>query len=653
VVWFGFRLLAGRTVLPVRRFLRFFVMGMVGAGFASLVAQRILTTWADVETVSWSTGPVVEELFKAIPILVVVLVLTDGRRLTTGDAVMAAIATGLGFQFLEGNFGTLTTGEAGNWHETVWPLSYPFGVKGDWTYFVGHGVTAGLVGLAAVVGLRLRGRVLGWVLAALALALGTFSHILFNWKTVTADYLFGGNKPEAVAKSSSLVEWIHDVTLQGRLVFFLLVFGTIAAVWWEGRRCARRLGDRPELVLADEWVRPITAVEWAVAVQRVPAGRRIVTGTLAFFRQRRALALALLDDTDPAAASYRAHLEDRLAHRIEELDVPSDRRWLPPRAARRQVASRFVRRTMPAIVAMVALVLFMSVALSSLGDWVDRAYSTAVAVALLGLALAFAVLRTRRFTQRPRPDRSTSDGDALVAYHAQALMLGSGFLSAAFGLVALASTDAVIAGAQFVTQYGSGWVTAGGSLAVAGAVGTLLSVGAPDAPDPCQGLADEAANADADLANLEAEASALYDDAVATYANAVAKGMDPAAIGRDGVVGYGMTLASGSGQDPMRVPTDSPWLQPVNRGDAVAGAAPSSNGGGEGSGARPGAPPADDDSIFVMSDGVRLRVPVRIDPPRTFGTTRAGGLPHLPPASPQQLVEALTPKALVEERFRG
>src|SRR5438105_11479333 len=81
VIWLGFRLIAGRTVLPARRFVRFFVMGMVGGGFASLVAQRIMTNWADVETVSWSSGPVIEEVFKALPVLVVVLLLVDGRRL--------------------------------------------------------------------------------------------------------------------------------------------------------------------------------------------------------------------------------------------------------------------------------------------------------------------------------------------------------------------------------------------------------------------------------------------------------------------------------------------------------------------------------------------------------------------------------------------
>ena len=649
VIWLGFRLLAGRTVLPARRFARFFVMGMVGAGFASLVAQRIMTNWADVETVSWSSGPIIEEVFKAIPVLVVVLLLIDGRRLAIGDAVMAGIATGLGFQFVEGNFGVLTTAEAGNWHETVWPLSYPFGLKGDWTYFMGHGVTAGLVGLAAVVGLRLRGRLLGLLFATVALALGTFSHIIFNWKAVTADYLFGGNSPEAVAKSSDVVEWINDVTLQGRLIFFLLGFGTIAAVWWEGRRCSRVLHDRHDLVLADEWVRPITAVEWTVALQRVPAGRRIVTGTLAFFRQRRALALALLDrSNDPPSQSYRAHLDERLAHRIEELDVPSDGRWLPPASARRAVVARFVRRTVPAIVAMVALLLLFSIALSSLGSWADRIYSTAVALVLIGLGLAFAVLRARRFLQRPHPDRATSDGDALVGYHAQAMMLGTGFLSAVFGLVALASTDAVVSGAEFVTQYGSDWVKAGGSLGALGAVGAMLAVGAPDAPDPCQGLADEAANADADLENLEAEATALYDDAVATYANAVAKGMDPAAVGRDGVVGLGVSLPSNGPRDPLTFPTDSSWLQPGAGANPVAGSNPTS-GTGTGPGATGGnggssSRPPDDDRIFVMSDGTRLKVPIRIPPPRSFGATRSRGLPRLPTAgAPQRLVEAPPP----------
>jgi len=623
-VFFFWRIFAGRTVQPTRRFMRFFLLGMVGAGLGSLLCQRIATIWIDVGTVSWSVGPVIEEVLKATPIAILVLVLGDAVRLSIGDVVMAGVATGLGFEFLEGNFAVLSHGQASGWQETFWPLAHPFGLSGDFAYFVGHGVTVGLVALAAIVGLRLWGRAVAWVCTIGALALVTFTHVMFNWKSVKSEQFFG--ELQSVAKSSTAVERLYDVTLQGRLPFYLLLVGLVIGVTLEGRQCARAIKGRRDLVLDDEAARPVTAIEWAVALQRVPAGRRVVTETMAFFRERRALALAFVHEGTDSARPYREGLDQHLVHQLAELDVPSDGRWLPPRAMAGRMALRFSRRTALALVASAATVLFFSVAITTLGKWVDQVYSAALAVVLVALGAVFAGRRLQVFLRRPHPDRMQADGSALTGHHVQALSLGCSALSSAIGVIALFGSKAVVAGGAFVTQAASEWVSLGGRIATVAGVGAMLTSSAPDPPDPCQGLIDETEAADAEIASLDQQAKAAYENAASLYTQAVAGGAQPDALVSMVPDAQGMSLASAPKLDhslPEWRP--EPYTVPAASGD-----------GGR------AAPSTGDDSILVMPDGTRLKVPLRTNPPRSFGTTKGASSTARTPMTPEQLVEQLT-----------
>src|SRR5207245_10458869 len=161
-----------------RRFLHLFAWGCIGATAVSLLVARLLSIRMGTASYSYSAGPVVEELAKAAPVLLIAFVWRDGRRLTITDLALIGLASGLGFEFAESNLRALTRGTIAHDVADVTPFiaGLLIGI-GGLVVAAGHGVWTGVVGLAAGLGRRLWPKSgFAWLPAVLAIGWGSLDH---------------------------------------------------------------------------------------------------------------------------------------------------------------------------------------------------------------------------------------------------------------------------------------------------------------------------------------------------------------------------------------------------------------------------------------------------------------------------------------------
>src|SRR5438309_7117486 len=183
LLWVECRLLSGRPTVAPGRFFLAFCFGTIGATVLSLLLERVGDAFITPAHVGYTLGPPVEELAKALPLILIAFVWRDGRRLGIADLTLLGVATGLGFEFVETNLRALASGSLANGLSDVTPLIPGWrGGPGGSVWSAGHAVWTGLVGLACGVGLRLwpRGR-WAWLPAVPALFVVTLDHALFNY----------------------------------------------------------------------------------------------------------------------------------------------------------------------------------------------------------------------------------------------------------------------------------------------------------------------------------------------------------------------------------------------------------------------------------------------------------------------------------------
>ncbi len=477
VLWLECRILAGRVSISAPRFFLFFYFGCLGSSLLSLFLQNLPFFQLAAEQnahydwvypTTWLAGPPIEELSKALPVLVLAFLLSTGRRLTVADLTLAGFTTGLGFGFVEANFRLVASGAAPS-VSNLWTLGYEQETRwGDATYTIytaGHHVSAALVGLAAGIGLRLwpRRRWLASIPAVLMLALVTFDHSMWNWKLQHMSTLGG-----VFLEAPKLIERFYSLTQHGFIEILLLPLGLVLASWWEGRWCWRAIKERADLFLPGE-IKPYVLGEWAIAFSRLPFGPRTVFRTLSFFLHRRAYALAAAQVARfPAGAEHpvdTAYLGQRVAQECKLVAAPERSPWFPGHGKGRRFGA-WLRQHSVLLLMQLGIVLFFLVRRSSLPSWfADFLYSDLFGKFILITALGYVLWRLYSFYRQPRPDSARSSGETLAVFHTGWMLMGAAVVSIFLPLLAwLLGKPALLAGLTNISSAEQYWRQNGGDL---------------------------------------------------------------------------------------------------------------------------------------------------------------------------------------------
>jgi RsiW-degrading membrane proteinase PrsW (M82 family) len=506
VIFLECRTLGGRVTLPLGSFLMVFCYGAIGAPLLALLLQQIpLFPNADADPASpiaWLIGPPVEELTKALPVIVLAFLTRESRRLSIADLTLIGFASGAGFGFVEANLNALVNG-------TLPGVQYiaAFGLQSqaDAIFFAGHPVSTALVGLAAGIGLRFLQPTLAcaWAPAAAVILWASFDHGIYNWKLLHAA---AGALPQA----HFVAEALHLLTLSGQLQTWLLPAGLIAAQFFEARLCSKAVGARRDLLLAREW-RPWVVNEWFVALMRAPLGRAAFAQTLGYFRLRRAFYLAAFEARrDPKNITLTRHarsLEDRLKRERAILFDPPRGTWLLPLPVLKAYAAQWLWRMRWVLIFAFLLLLLFMLDPAGLPVWLRQFLFGEIFTASVVVAgVAFAVWRIVVFARLPRPDPLTAEGAACAGYYTRALLLGCAFVCGLFPtLTLLLGWKAFAPGAAFISGYLPGWIAQGGNLQTLLGLGTIGAAVAPDPRPSGEALRHEIAAADDRMRRLGSE----------------------------------------------------------------------------------------------------------------------------------------------------
>jgi hypothetical protein len=516
VIFLECRAVGGRVTIPLGGFLAFFVYGCVGASLFSLLLQQIpYLQFASVPNAqgvpimpaAWWTGPPIEEFSKALPVIVLAFLTTAWRRLSIADLTLAGFASGAGFGFIESNLATLVNGKLpGSQHLFLFGYQSAQSATGDYvTNFAGHAVYPALFALAAGIGLRLYPirRLYAWIPAAVVFVVACFDHGMYNWK-ILHPAAAGG----AFLDAATPVEILYLLTFHGRIEVWLLPVVLIAAQFVEGRLCADILGRRADMVLPDEY-RQWVLNEWFVAILRLPYGCSAFDHTLAFFRRRRAFAIAALEASrNPANrphAQYTRLLEQRVIQEQAILLAPPRGDWLPPRAVFERNLKEWTWRMRWVLPFNVLFVLLFMLRASQLPAWLSGfLFGDAFTAAVVASGIAFVAWRIYLFFRSPRLDPVASEGAVYADYHARILLLtaslASGLapaLSVLFGWAGLAH------GTAYLSGYFAGWIGQGGNLYSVMGLGAMGGALEAD-PGPIGGaLRDEIEAGEARIRRLE------------------------------------------------------------------------------------------------------------------------------------------------------
>ncbi len=449
---------------------------------------------------AWLIAPPIEELAKALPVIVLAFLTREARRLSIADLTLIGFASGAGFGFVEGNLNALVNGTLPGFTHLA-ALGLQTGDGG--VFFAGHAVATALVGLAAGIGLRFLPLkvVYAWAPSAFVILWASFDHGIYNWKLLNAD------SAGALPNAHFAVELLHTATLKGQLATWLLPLGLIVAQFFEAYLCSKAVGARRDLLLAREW-RPWVVNEWLVALLRAPLGRAAFGETLAYFRLRRAFYLASFearrDTGDPTWTRHARALEERLKRERSILFDPPPGTWLLPFPVLKTYAAEWTWRMRWVLLFAVLFVLLFLLGPRSLPEWLRQVlYGDTFTIAIVIAGLAFAVWRILLFIRQPQPDPLAAEGAAYAGYYTRALLLGCSFVCGLFPAAALLfGWNAFAPGAAFLSGYLPGWIAQGGNLQTLLGLGAVGSAVAPDPRPTGEAYRHEIAAADERLRRL-------------------------------------------------------------------------------------------------------------------------------------------------------
>lgn len=504
VIFLECRTLGGRVTLPLGSFLMVFCYGSIGAPLLALLLQQIPLFpegGADpLGPMAWLFGPPVEELAKALPVIVLAFLTRESRRLSIADLTLIGFASGAGFGFVEGNLNALVNGALPSLqHLAAFGLQTETGV----IFFAGHPVSTALVGLAAGIGLRFMPPkfAYAWVPAAFVILWASFDHGIYNWKVLQA------GDGDALPQAHFLVEILHLLTLHGQLQTWALLAGLIVAQFCEAYLCSKAVGARRDLLLAREW-RPWVANEWLVALLRMRLGRAAFAQTLGYFRLRRAFYLATFearrDPKDVTLSRHARSLEDRLKRERSMLFDPPPGTWLLPLPVLRSYAAQWTWRMRWVLIFVVLLLFLFLLDPAALPDWLRQfLFGQTFTIGVVVAGVAFATWRIVLFARQPPPDPLAAEGAACAGYYTRALLLGSALACGLFpSLAMLLGWKAFAPGAAFISGYLPGWIAQGGNLQTLLGLGTIGAAVAPDPRPAGEALHHEIAAADERMRRL-------------------------------------------------------------------------------------------------------------------------------------------------------
>jgi hypothetical protein len=388
--WCAFRLLGGRATLATRDFARVFVLGAAGSTVVAFGLERLARAETSYPRVSAVYAAPIEELAKALPLLVILALFSNWRRLTISDWTLLGLAGATGFTFVQWAL-ELAIPE----HDPGAPLPwhwYLLGSRDSDTYggaiFIGAATTA-FVGLLVGLGVRFSRRRSGGAVLAL-IALGVVAVENGAYRYAVGPLESGYNAP--FSEPGGWVGSLHAAFFHGRLELALLIGGLFLASWIEGRWTLFAGPDPRRVLLPDEPTVPFVTAEWLVAATHAKRGWAAFARANRYFRRRREYGLVLAQlAREPESEELRrdaVRLREHLVLDRRDLELPSAHGFLPPRELRLQLVGGWARvhaLQLAAVAAALALFLFSP----PTGNGLEAiAFSGAVAVMLAIAALA-------------------------------------------------------------------------------------------------------------------------------------------------------------------------------------------------------------------------------------------------------------------------
>ena len=331
LTWVLFRVLAGRATLGLSTFVLIFALG-AASSVIGIALDRLAYIAFDLDTVGRLLAAPIDEICKALPLLTVVTQFRTWRRLTISDYALVGLAGGLGYEFVNWDFATLSGLKPQAWYLPVFGSLF---VASEWehapVYFTGA-VTTAFAGLAAGICVRLnpRKRTVNLVVLV-AIALAVFENGMYRWQV--GPLLWAGI-PAHLAPVLAPIRILHDLMLDGRLELWLVVAGLLAGNWLEARWVRFTAPDGDDNFLLDEDATvALVPVEMLIAIRRLMFGWRAFAAIRRYFRDRRDYLLiqaeARRSPSDAVLSQWAAQLKRSLTERYDFINNPPSKGTRP------------------------------------------------------------------------------------------------------------------------------------------------------------------------------------------------------------------------------------------------------------------------------------------------------------------------------------
>lgn len=529
--WLVCRLYGWRATLSPGTFLMFFTFGTVGSVLFALYLEGIPlplpnetgTLFNSVNPVTWLTGPSIEEVAKILPLLGVVAFFPAARRLGIADFALIGFSTGLGFGFVEANFGQVLSSNISSFGKIL-AFGYATGTPQAQylTYTTGHEVQPALVGLALGIGVRFwPDRYWKWLPGAAMLAYCAFDHSMWNFK-----------QQHQYANSADLalpsIETAYRLIMHGYLAVVLLPFGLAVVTFLEGRWSWRAVKSPEAMLLPGESAGLFGEI--GLLWNRRKLGPGSLLRSLTYFRHRRAAALAAADamraSADADIKQFADWSRERLRQELQIVAIAAPSPWLPTRKTCLAITRTVLRRYGMVLLVSLLMILVFGIAPRYL-PWLHKGR---LAVFIVFAAAAYTAWRIVKFVRAHKPSPQSSDGETLVGYRTRAMMLAASTAAVAAPVLALGfNRQSLLLGAlAYIPQYAGGWTQGGGAMEVLMAGGGAATAAQPTShKPPCESLRREADAGAERVKALEANLNRIIDGASRSGARPVPENWDP------------------------------------------------------------------------------------------------------------------------------